>query len=474
MADREGNCMNHSNKNANTDLRQIEIDILINLMSLAVSIVFCSFFGNSESLIPLVVIGGVFIIVFLFVCKAAYLYNITLFYYKDRIFRKTFRAFLVAGVTSVILLIFASSVDKEDWCWFFCFLIIDAVSFADKVLLYRNGKLRTSAGAVPRVLYVGKIERFKKFESFIEKTNIRHKFIGYVAMSEHRYRTEEGYIGWLGDLENIIREQHIDQVYIMQRHGDQVEFSQSYVDMCVTMGVTVKLIMDLYDGGSAYSYVSSVGTYPVITYHRVSFNVTDQLIKRVIDIILSFIAIILSSPIMLVTAIAIKLDSPGPVLFKQVRVGQNGRHFKILKFRSMYKDAEARKAELMKQNEIKGDVMFKMKDDPRITRVGRFIRKTSIDELPQFFNIFIGQMSLVGTRPPTLDEVEKYKMDQWRRISIKPGLTGMWQVSGRSDIDDFDEIVRLDTEYIDKWSIWLDVKILFRTVLVVLRHEGSC
>ena len=181
----------------------------------------------------------------------------------------------------------------------------------------------------------------------------------------------------------------------------------------------------------------------------------------------------LLSPIMLVVALLIKLDSPGPVLFKQIRVGQNGRHFSILKFRSMYKDAEARKAELMAKNEIAGGVMFKMKDDPRITRVGRFIRATSLDELPQFFNIFVGQMSLVGTRPPTLDEVEKYKTGQWRRISIKPGLTGMWQVSGRSAITDFDEIVKLDTEYIDKWSIWLDIRILFKTVLVVLKREGS-
>lgn len=466
--------MNHSNKNANTDLSQIEIDILINVAALALALGLCSFFGNVESLLPITVLGAVFIIIFLFVCKAAYLYNITLFYYRDRIFKKVFRAFMIAAVISLAVLFFASSVPKEDRCWFYCFLGIDAVSFLDKVLLYRNGKIRTSTSTVPRVLYVGKIERFTKFKTYIEKTNIKHTLIGYVAMSEHRYKEEEGYIGWLGELENIIRDQHIDQVYIMQRHGDQVEFSQSYIDMCVTMGVTVKLIMDLYDGGGAYSYVSSVGTYPVITYHRVSFNVTDQLLKRIMDIILSFMAIVVSSPIMLIVALAVKIDSPGPILFKQTRVGQNGRHFKILKFRSMYKDAEARKAALMEQNEIAGGVMFKMKDDPRITRVGKFIRKTSLDELPQFFNIFAGQMSLVGTRPPTLDEVEKYKMDQWRRISIKPGLTGMWQVSGRSNIDDFDEIVKLDTEYIDKWSIWLDIKILFKTVLVVLRHEGSC
>ena len=176
---------------------------------------------------------------------------------------------------------------------------------------------------------------------------------------------------------------------------------------------------------------------------------------------------------MLITAIAIKIDSPGPVMFKQTRVGKNGRHFKIYKFRSMYRDAEARKKELMEQNEIKGGVMFKMKDDPRITRVGKVIRKLSIDELPQFFNVLFGSMSLVGTRPPTLDEVDKYERNQWKRISIKPGITGMWQTSGRSTIDDFDKIVELDVEYIDNWSLWLDVKILFKTVIQIFKRGDS-
>ena len=139
----------------------------------------------------------------------------------------------------------------------------------------------------------------------------------------------------------------------------------------------------------------------------------------------------------------------------------------------MYIDAEERKKELMAQNEIKGGVMFKMKDDPRITRVGKVIRKLSIDELPQFFNVLGGSMSLVGTRPPTLDEVEKYERNQWRRISIKPGLTGMWQVSGRSSIQDFDEIVELDTEYIDNWSLMLDIKLILKTVIVLLKHDDA-
>lgn len=178
---------------------------------------------------------------------------------------------------------------------------------------------------------------------------------------------------------------------------------------------------------------------------------------------------------MLAAAVAIKIeDYKGPIFFKQIRVGQNGRRFYIYKLRSMYTNAEERKIELMKLNNMSHEFMFKMKDDPRITKVGKFIRKTSIDELPQFFNVLRGDMSLVGTRPPTLDEVNKYERKYWRRVSIKPGITGMWQVSGRSKITDFEEVVRLDTIYIDKWDILLDFKIIFKTfVQIILRDKDA-
>ncbi len=171
-------------------------------------------------------------------------------------------------------------------------------------------------------------------------------------------------------------------------------------------------------------------------------------------------------------ALAIKLDSKGPVLFSQIRIGRNGRRFKIYKFRSMYIDAEERKKELEKENEIKG-LMFKIENDPRVTKVGAFLRKTSIDELPQFYNVFKGDMSLVGTRPPTADEFEKYNQYYRRRISMTPGLTGMWQVSGRSDIEDFDDVVKYDLMYIDNWTLRLDIKILFQTIGVVLFGKGA-
>ena len=194
-------------------------------------------------------------------------------------------------------------------------------------------------------------------------------------------------------------------------------------------------------------------------------------LKRLIDILLSGIGIIVLIPFWLVMFIAIKIDSRGPIFFKQKRVGKNGKIFKMYKFRSMYADAEERKAELMEQNEMSGP-MFKMADDPRITPIGKFIRKFSIDELPQFFNVLKGEMSLVGTRPPTVDEWNEYNAHHKARLAIKPGITGLWQVSGRNDITDFEEVMSYDLRYIQEWSVLEDIRIIFRTIGVVFKAKG--
>ena len=203
---------------------------------------------------------------------------------------------------------------------------------------------------------------------------------------------------------------------------------------------------------------------------------TEQMKKKILLIALliagAIVGLLITAVITVFVAPAILIESPGPLFFKQKRVGKNGRYFYMYKFRSMYKDAEERKKALMEQNEMKG-LMFKMTDDPRITKVGKFIRATSIDELPQFFNVLKGDMSLVGTRPPTVDEFMQYAGYHKRRLSIKPGITGLWQVSGRSNIEDFEEVVKLDLEYIDNWSIALDIKILLKTILAVFKKDGS-
>jgi lipopolysaccharide/colanic/teichoic acid biosynthesis glycosyltransferase len=216
------------------------------------------------------------------------------------------------------------------------------------------------------------------------------------------------------------------------------------------------------------------------TFIPSGMNAFQRTVKRVGDCLIAFVALIVFSPLFLYCYLAVKREDGGPAIFKQERIGRFGKPFYIYKFRSMYMDAEERKKELMAQNEMQG-LMFKMDNDPRIIGsekgpgkgIGNFIRKTSIDELPQFWNILKGDMSLIGTRPPTVNEYEQYDLHHKIRLSMKPGLTGMWQVSGRSDITDFEEVVRLDTEYIEHWSIGLDLKILFKTIKVVFEGEGS-
>ena len=194
--------------------------------------------------------------------------------------------------------------------------------------------------------------------------------------------------------------------------------------------------------------------------------------KRAIDIVGSLVGMLLLSPVFLAIAAAVKFTSPGPIIFSQVRVGRYGRHFKFYKFRSMYIDAEARKAELLSQNESKDGVIFKMKDDPRITKVGKFIRRASMDELPQLWNVFIGDMSLVGPRPPVPMEVAEYTLEDRKRLDVIPGITCLWQIKGRSEIP-FNEQVRLDKEYIQAPGFWKDVAILLKTIPAIIGGKGA-
>ncbi|MDE7205498.1 MAG: sugar transferase [Lachnospiraceae bacterium] len=273
------------------------------------------------------------------------------------------------------------------------------------------------------------------------------------------------------DLYETVIQMMVDEVFICLPGEPLIEI-RDMVQRFEEMGLTCHYNVDLFSHTNPNTYVQQMAGYSVISFALKTMDSRRLLIKRMIDIVGAVVGLVITAVITPFVALAIKIDSPGPVFFSQMRIGKNGRRFKIWKFRSMYTDAEERKKELEAHNEIKG-LMFKMEDDPRITRVGRFIRETSIDETPQFLNILVGDMSLVGTRPPTEDEFEQYNGYYRRRMSITPGLTGLWQVSGRSDIQDFEEIVRLDLEYIDNWSLGLDIKILIMTVFAVLGRKGS-
>ena len=270
------------------------------------------------------------------------------------------------------------------------------------------------------------------------------------------------------DILEYCKQNAVDEVYIMAARKDTDKLS----NMFLSMGITVHLTLDVFIRNMPNAHVDNVNGYTVLTAGINNATIGQQIVKRAFDIFVGFVGLIFTGILTIFVAPIIKIQSPGPVFFSQIRVGRNGRKFKMYKFRSMYMDAEERKKELMAQNEMNG-FMFKMENDPRITPIGRFIRKTSIDEFPQFLNILKGDMSLVGTRPPTVDEFEKYHAHHFSRLAMRPGLTGMWQTSGRSDITDFEEIVRLDNEYIRNFSIGLDVKIILKTFLAVLGMKGS-
>jgi lipopolysaccharide/colanic/teichoic acid biosynthesis glycosyltransferase len=253
----------------------------------------------------------------------------------------------------------------------------------------------------------------------------------------------------------------------------------------VEMGVTVHTTMNGFGSTEGRQVVETVAGMTVVTSSIRTATAGQLLLKRFLDVVGGLIGCIFTIIIGIIIAPFILLRSPGNLFFRQTRVGMNGKKFKMLKFRSMVKNADAKKAELLAQNTVSDNMMFKLDWDPRIignritkdgkkkTGIGEFIRRTSIDEFPQFFNVLIGDMSLVGTRPPTVDEWEKYDLHHRARLAVRPGITGMWQVSGRSDIKDFEEVVRLDTEYIYNWSIGMDLRILVKTIGAVLKGKGA-
>jgi exopolysaccharide biosynthesis polyprenyl glycosylphosphotransferase len=278
-------------------------------------------------------------------------------------------------------------------------------------------------------------------------------------------------IGSLSDVAGYCRNNPIDEVIWCLKHG--VDEQEDVYYHMIKMGITFRSILDYSIRQARRTDLTLFhGQFQVLSFYGKEFNSSQLMAKRCLDVVGSCVGLTITLLLTPFIALAIKLDSPGPILFGQMRQGENGRLFKCWKFRSMYIDAEARKQELMANNEMQG-AMFKMADDPRVTKVGKFIRKTSIDELLQFWNVLKGEMSLVGTRPPTPDEVKSYKHWHHKRICIKPGITGLWQVSGRNKIKDFDQVVDLDIRYIDEWSLWMDIKIIFKTILVVFARSGA-
>ncbi len=275
-----------------------------------------------------------------------------------------------------------------------------------------------------------------------------------------------------------VRTNVVDEVYVDTFHSP--EELNIAVEQLLAMGITVHIGMGFLPNNLPNQFIEKIGKMQAVTTTIKTARNWEITAKRMMDIVGAAIGLVLAGIAYIVIAPIIKKESPGPVLFKQKRVGRNGRVFNLYKFRSMDVGAEEHQQELMNQNEMKGH-MFKMTEDPRIIglekgaakSIGYFIRKTSIDELPQFWNVLKGEMSLVGTRPPTVEEYEQYEFHHKIRLSMKPGITGVWQVAGRSNITDFEEIVKLDTEYIENWSLALDAKLICKTIVVVFKQIGA-
>jgi exopolysaccharide biosynthesis polyprenyl glycosylphosphotransferase len=277
----------------------------------------------------------------------------------------------------------------------------------------------------------------------------------------------------IGDIDNIceiLKKRAVDEVMIVVPRS-RLNFIEKAVLSCETVGVRVVVAMDLFNLKIARARHTDLDGVPFVSFETTVANAWQLMAKRIIDIVLSFVGIVLGAPIFLGSALAIKITSKGPVIFKQQRVGLNSRKFILYKFRTMYSGADQLRAEMEAKNELDGPA-FKMKRDPRVMPAGRILRKLSIDELPQLFNVLAGHMSLIGPRALPTYEVENIELWQRRRFSMRPGLTCLWQVNGRNKLD-FNTWMKLDLEYLDKWSLWLDIKIMAKTIPVVLFGIGA-
>jgi exopolysaccharide biosynthesis polyprenyl glycosylphosphotransferase len=304
---------------------------------------------------------------------------------------------------------------------------------------------------------------------------IRHlgyTFKGFVELpgsSDSLAAGPDDVVGSLDTLFDQARKQFVDEIFFTTPCERSV--IQDALAQAREYGVDLRIIPEMYDGLTWNSSIEYVGQFPTIPLHRGRVPEVALMLKRIADVVFSFFVLILFSPLLLAIAIAIKLDSPGPVFYLSERIGKKGRVFRCIKFRTMVRDADKQRAAMMHLNEREG-VLFKISADPRITKVGRFLRKYSLDEFPQFFNVLHGDMSVVGPRPPIGSEVREYQLSHLRRLDVRPGITGLWQVQARQD-PSFDSYISLDVTYIENWSVWLDIQIILRTIGVVLAGTGT-
>lgn len=381
---------------------------------------------------------------------------------------------LVSGILIISLFVIKESEIYSRSTVIFLWGIGIVLNYIARIILKSWLQRKSKEGEMPRAVLVITTEEQAK-ESIEQIRRYAYSGISPVAIAiagEYSGKEKIAELPVIGKEEDVIpyiKANVVDEIYINTSREMKLE---NEVEKYIEAGITVHMKLLSMEKAAGYKCVENFAGATVLTTTFKSATARQLFMKRILDICGGIVGVILTGIVFIFVAPIIHHQSPGPIFFSQWRVGRNGRKFKIYKFRSMYMDAEERKKELMEHNQMDG-FMFKMDNDPRIFPFGHFLRNSSLDEFPQFLNVLKGDMSLVGTRPPTVDEYEQYDLHHIRRVSIKPGLTGLWQVSGRSDITDFEEVVRLDTEYISDWRLSYDLKILFRTVGVVLMRKGS-
>ncbi|MBE5921433.1 MAG: sugar transferase [Lachnospiraceae bacterium] len=362
-------------------------------------------------------------------------------------------------------------------------LLANVFVYVERILLKNHLTKRKKENAARRMLLIATKDDAEDLVRTVTENNFADLYIMGIIIVDQDMTGQQIHtlpiVASAADAADYIRQNWVDEVFVdFVQPNDTLE---GLLEQCKIMGITlhVKLMKQQHAMGN--ETLEKVAGYSVLSSSINIVTPREMFFKRAMDICAGLVGCLVTGIIFIFLAPAIYITSPGPIFFAQTRVGKNGRKFKIYKFRSMYIDAEERKKELMKNNKMSG-LMFKMDADPRIlgsgpdgTRhgLGWFIRTFSIDEFPQFFNILKGDMSLIGTRPPTVDEWEAYELHHRARLAVRPGLTGMWQVSGRSNITDFEEVVKLDMEYIRNWSLALDFRIILKTIVVVLKGVGS-
>jgi exopolysaccharide biosynthesis polyprenyl glycosylphosphotransferase len=359
---------------------------------------------------------------------------------------------------------------------FFSFLAIMFVVLpANRLLLYWVLRSRNLGEHNQiRIMIVGTDETARRVgELLMDARKWGYHLVGYIRTNGRSGAIpEELTAGRIEDLPGILQlEAPADELIFSGHSKKDLDDFEDVIHLCQELGIRTRIAADFLPPSAAAVNLEFLENLPLITFSSAPEHSLSIVIKRVLDFAVAALSLILSFPLMLLTAVAIKFTSPGPVFYRQVRCGLHGRRFELVKFRTMINGAEDRLWEIRHLNEMDGPV-FKMRNDPRVTPLGRFLRKFSVDELPQLWNVIKGEMSLVGPRAPLLEEVQAYAIPQRRRLSVKPGITCLWQISGRSDVN-FDQWMEMDLQYIDNWSLWLDLRIMLRTIPAVFSGRGA-